>query len=125
MACFLCYSIHGEPLCGGWFVGPYHLTTWVLFFLPFVLPMYCTSTEPGGRFPVFLLISPSGAAIIASDNSKDRWGPAPKEKEIGEFTKRICAGWEKLGGFTIENEYLYKYNTSHTASPGDAGKEDG
>ncbi|MCI5846537.1 MAG: hypothetical protein MRZ98_02685, partial [Clostridiales bacterium] len=41
---FLCYSVHGELLCGGWFVGTAILPLEFSFFFPFVLPMYYIST---------------------------------------------------------------------------------
>ena len=41
MACFLCYSIHGDPLCGGWFVDatilPLRGVSFSLFLVTYVL----------------------------------------------------------------------------------------
>ena len=44
VACFLCYSIHGDPLCGGWFVDATILPLRGSLFHFFLLPMYYTST---------------------------------------------------------------------------------
>ena len=67
MVCFLCYSIHGEPLCGGWFIGSYHLTTWVLFFYSFVLPIYCTSIfVREGNIPVPQRCCPVWTSALAN-----------------------------------------------------------
>ncbi|MCI5846568.1 MAG: hypothetical protein MRZ98_02845, partial [Clostridiales bacterium] len=41
---FLCYSVHGELLCGGWFVDTPILPLEFSFFFPFLLPMYYIST---------------------------------------------------------------------------------
>lgn len=53
MVRFLCYSIHGEPLCRGWFVGPYHLTTegslFLSFFVTYVLYLNRSKMETDNR----------------------------------------------------------------------------